>query len=497
MEQQQTPCLDVLVIGAGFGGIAAAIKLKERGISNFRVFEQSSGLGGTWWHNTYPGAGCDIASHLYSYSFEPNPYWSRKYSPQPEIQAYIEHCADKYAVREYIQLNTGVTGIYLQEDRGLWRARLSSGDEALARHVIVCTGGLHTPAYPDIPGREDFQGPAMHSATWDHSVTFDGKRVAVIGSAASAIQLIPEVAKLAAQVDIYQRTPNYIAPRGDREFTDKEKARFARWPLWHWLYRQSIFLRGEWLLFPVIKNKGRSRWRDRVQAYVKQHIRSSIKDVRTRKLMTPDYPLGCKRILISDNFYQTLNRDNVRVIPEGIQRIDGHSLITSDGQSHAADIIVFATGFDVEQQMYATEMVGVDGISLTQHWADKPTAYKGAFVPGFPNLYLMSGPNTGVGTTSVIYIIEAQINLILQAMDASGEDQLIEVRQAANEAYNQRLREALQATVWAGDCKSWYKREDGEIVTLYPRNARTFRREHKHLQLADFNLRPRPKLAAG
>ena len=337
----------------------------------------------------------------------------------------------------------------------------------------------------------------MHSATWDHSVKFDGKRVAVIGSAASAIQLIPEVAKLAAQVDIYQRTPNYIAPRGDREFTDKEKARFARWPLWHWLYRQSIFLRGEWLLFPVIKNKGRSRWRDRVQAYVKQHIRSSIKDVRTRKLMTPDYPLGCKRILISDNFYQTLNRDNVRVIPEGIQRIDGHSLITSDGQSHAADIIVFATGFDVEQQMYATEMVGVDGISLTQRWADKPTAYKGAFVPGFPNLYLMSGPNTGVGTTSVIYIIEAQINLILQAMDASGEDQLIEVRQAANEAYNQRVRDAVQATVWAGDCKSWYKREDGEIVTLYPRNARTFRREHKHLQLADFNLRPRPKLAAG
>lgn len=495
-HKQTASCLDVLIVGAGFGGVAAAIKLRERGVTNFRVYEKSAGLGGTWWHNTYPGAACDIASHLYSYSFEPNPHWSRKYSPQAEIQAYIEHCADKYDVRKHIQLNTAVSGIYLQEDCGLWKARLSSGDEVEARHVIVCTGGLHTPAYPDIPGRDDFQGAAMHSATWDHTVNFEGKRVAVIGSAASAIQLIPELAKVASQVDIYQRTPNYIAPRGDREFTDKEKQRFARWPLWHWLYRQSIFLRGEWILFPVVKSKSRSRWRDRVQAYILQHIRSSLKDVRTRKLMTPDYPLGCKRILIADNFYEALNRDNVQVIPEGIQRIESHGLITSDGEKHAADIIVFATGFDVEQQMYATEMVGTQGISLTQRWAEKPTAYKGAFVPGFPNLYLMSGPNTGVGTTSVIYIIEAQLNLILQAMDACGKDQLIEVNKAAHDQYNQELRKALQETVWAGDCKSWYKREDGEIVTLYPRNARTFRREHKHLQMNDFVLRPRTKLAA-
>ena len=494
-KDQQPGCLDVLVVGAGFGGIATAIKLQERGISNFQVFEKSAGIGGTWWHNTYPGAACDIASHLYSYSFEPNPYWSRKFSPQAEIQAYIEHCADKYQVRSHIQLNTGVDDVYFEPDSELWRCRLSSGKTVLARHVVFCTGGLHTPAYPDIPGREDFQGPTMHSADWDHSVEFDNKRVAVIGSAASAIQLVPELAKTAAAVDIYQRTPNYVAPRGDREFSDREKARFARWPLWHRLYRQFIFLRGEWMLFPVVKRKSRSRWRDMVQAYITQHIRSSIADVWTRKLMTPDYPLGCKRILIADNFYPAINRDNVQVIPEGIGHIGKDRLTTRDGVDRPADIIVYATGFDVEQHMYATRIVGPNGIGLQQRWEKKPTAYRGAFVPGLPNLYLMSGPNTGVGTTSVIYIIEAQLNLILQAIAAAGDDQLIEVTEAATGVYNSKLHKALQKTVWAGDCRSWYKREDGEIVTLYPHNARRFRREHSRLRRSDFQIRPRLRSA--
>lgn len=494
-RETQSECLDVLVVGAGFGGVATAIKLRQQGIKRFRVFEKSAGIGGTWWHNSYPGAACDIASHLYSYSFEPNPYWSRKFSPQAEIQAYIEHCVDKYQVREHIQLNTGVNGVYFDDDRKLWRCQLDSGDSLLAHHVVLCTGGLHTPAFPDIAGRDQFQGPSMHSAQWDHSVDFSDKRVAVIGSAASAIQLIPELATTAARVDVYQRTANYIAPRGDREFSAREQARFARWPLWHWLYRQSIFLRGEWLLFPVVKRKSRSRWRDMVQGYIKKHIHDSVADVRTRRLMTPDYPLGCKRILISDNFYQALNRDTVQLVPEPIEQIDANGLTTADGRQHPADIIVYATGFDVEQHMYATEIVGPGGVKLRQLWQQKPTAYKGAFVPGLPNLYLMSGPNTGVGTTSVIYIIEAQLNLILQAIAEGGSDRLIEVSAAANARYNSKLREALQQTVWAGDCRSWYKREDGEIVTLYPHNARRFRREHRRLQRDDFEIRPRLRSA--
>jgi cation diffusion facilitator CzcD-associated flavoprotein CzcO len=483
--------LDVIVIGAGFAGVGTAIKLRERGFNNFRVYEKAAGIGGTWWHNSYPGAACDIASHLYCFSFEPNPNWSRKFSPQAEIQAYIEHCADKYDVRKYIQLNTGVDGVYFQEDCQLWLARLSNGEEVLARHVIFCTGGLHLPAYPDIPGREDFAGHSMHSATWNHSVDMTDKRVAVIGSAASAIQLIPELAKIAGQVDVYQRTANYIAPRGDREFSAREKARFARWPLWHRLYRQLIFLRGEFLLFPVVKTKQRSRWRERVQAYITRHIQSSVKEVRTRKLLTPNYPLGCKRILIADNFYEAINRDNVTVIGEGIDSIAEHGLVTADGRFHEADVLVYATGFDVDNYMYATEVVGPNKLKLSEMWAEKPTAYKGAFVPGLPNLYFMSGPNTGVGTTSVVYIIEAQLQLIMQALEAGGKDKLIQVSDTANTIYNDKLREALQNTVWAGDCKSWYKREDGEIVTLYPHDARTFRKEHRHLQVGDFQISPR------
>lgn len=489
--------LAVLVVGAGFGGIATAIKLRERGIDNFRVYEKASGIGGTWWHNTYPGAACDIQSHLYCYSFEPNPNWSRKYSPQAEIQAYIERCADKYDVRRHIQLDTGVSALHFLDRQQLWQARLSNGELVLAHHVVFCNGGLHMPAYPDIPGRDAFLGPSMHSATWDHSVNFVGRRVAVIGSAASAIQLIPELAKTAAQVDIYQRTPNYIAPRKDREFSAKEKSRFARWPWWHKLYRQMIFMNGELILFPVIKHKRKSPWRSLIQRYISRHISNSVRDLKTREQMIPDYPVGCKRILIADNYYDAINRDNVSVICTGINHIASDGVFTTDGMHHPADILVYATGFDVENYLFATEIVGAGGLELKSLWAERATAYKGAYVPGFPNLHLMSGPNTGVGTTSVVYMIEAQLQLIMQAIEATGEDRLIEVTAAANNAYNRVIRQALKDTVWAGDCKSWYKRADGEIVTLYPFNARTYRRDHRRLQQRDFHITPRPRSAAG
>lgn len=487
--------LDVLVVGAGFGGVATAIKLRERGIENFRVFEKAPAVGGTWWHNTYPGAACDIASHLYCYSFEPNPNWSRKYSPQAEIQAYIEHCVDKYGIRNHIQLETAVDSLRFLDEQQLWRASLGSGETAMARHVVFCNGGLHMPAYPDISGSDDFRGPTMHSAVWDHSVNFEGKRVAVIGSAASAIQLVPELAKVAAQVDVYQRTPNYIAPRNDRAFSEEEKARFARWPLWHKLYRQLIFMRGELVLFPVIKGKAENRRRRMVQRYITNHIRNSVRDPQTRAQMIPDYPVGCKRILIADNYYSAVNRDNVTIISSGIDHLESGDVVTIDGARHPTDIIVYATGFDVDNYMFATEIVGPGGAELAKLWADRATAYKGAYIPGFSNLHMMSGPNTGVGTTSVVYMIEAQLQLILQVIEAAGKDKLIEVTDTANKAYNAMIREALRDTVWAGDCKSWYKRDDGEIVTLYPFNARTFRRDHKHLQKSDFSLTARLKSA--
>ena len=284
------PVLDVLILGAGFGGICAAIKLREKGIDNIRILEKAAGIGGTWWHNTYPGAACDIASHLYCYSFEPNPNWSRKYSPQPEIQAYIEHCVDKYGVRNHIRLNSAVREFRWDEVRGLWQAQLADGKIQAARHVIFASGGLHLPAFPTIPGMDRFAGPTMHSAEWDHSVDFNNRKVAVIGSAASAIQLIPELAKVAASVDVFQRTPNYIAPRNDRTFSEKEKARFARWPWLNRLYRKMIFLRGEWILFPVVKSRQPSRWRNRLEALVKAHIRGSVADPATREDLLRVHP---------------------------------------------------------------------------------------------------------------------------------------------------------------------------------------------------------------
>jgi cation diffusion facilitator CzcD-associated flavoprotein CzcO len=484
-----TGILDVAILGAGFGGICAAIKLRERGIDNIRIFEKADGIGGTWWHNTYPGAACDIASHLYCYSFEPNPNWSRKYSPQPEIQAYIEHCADKYDVKRHIQLNTAVSEFRFDDERKLWIALLADGDTVAARHVIFASGGLHLPAYPDIAGMDDFNGPSMHSAQWDHSVDFNGKRVAVIGSAASAIQLIPELAKIVGHMDVYQRTPNYIARRNDREFSAREKARFARWPWLNRWYRQLLFLHGEWFLFPVVKTRGRSRWRNLLESIVRRHIRKDVRDPDMSEAMIPQFPMGCKRILIADNFYPAMNRPNVDLVTAGIARIEADAVITTDGGRHPADIVVYATGFDLENYMRQTEVIGPGGVKLSELWARIPSAYKGGFIPGMPNFYMTTGPNTGVGTTSVVYMIEAQLQLILQAIETAGQDQLIQVTEEASKRYNAQIRQDLQDTVWAGDCLSWYKRPDGEISSLYPYNARTYLKDHRQLVTTDFELR--------
>jgi cation diffusion facilitator CzcD-associated flavoprotein CzcO len=480
--------LDVLIVGAGFAGICAAIKLREQGLHNIRIYEKAAGIGGTWWHNTYPGAACDIASHLYCYSFEPNPYWSRIYSPQKEIQAYIEHCADKYDVGKNIQLNTAVREFTFDEEHKLWIAHLDDGSNSSARHVIFASGALHLPAFPDIPGSEQFAGPSMHSAQWDHEVDFTDKRVAVIGSAASAIQLIPELAEVASQLDVYQRTPNYIAPRNDREFTAREKARFARWPWISRLYRAYLFLRGELLLFPIVKTRHYSLRRERLEHMVKKHIRTSVARPGEREAMVPDYPLGCKRILIADNFFSAMNRSNVQLITSAITSIETDALVTADGERRGADIIVYATGFDLENYMRSTEVTGPGGIRLSELWSRAPAAYRGAFVPGLPNFYLTTGPNTGVGTTSVVYMIEAQLQLILQSIKLAGADKQIQVSQAAHDRYNHEIRGALKETVWAGSCNSWYKNEEGEISTLYPHNARRFRREHRMLRMEDFEL---------
>lgn len=480
--------LDVLVIGAGFSGVCAGIKLLEEGITHFRIYEKSDGIGGTWHDNTYPGAACDVPSHMYCYSFEPNPNWSRVYSPQQEIREYIERCVDKYGLRDKLVHGKAVEKLVLDETTGLWNTHFADGDTVQARHIINGSGGLHVPAMPDIPGVDRFQGDAMHTARWNHDVDFEGKRIAVIGSAASAIQVVPELAKVASHLIVFQRTPNYIAPRMDRAYTEREKRRFARWPGYGYLYRLFIFLRMEFLLFPLTKPNSRfgRRATKRLQAY----IRMMVNDPDLQDDLTPEYELGCKRILISDDYYSTLNRENVSVVTRGIDSIESRGIRDIDEEFHEVDAIIYATGFDIEKHMMSIEVIGKGGKSLGDYWTQCPEAYNGACVADFPNHYFVTGPNTGVATTSVVYMVEQQIHFILRAIEVAGSNTLMSVTQAAQDEYNSRIQADLANSVWASGCKSWYIREDGRILTLYPYNARTFRHQCRELRIEDFERTP-------
>lgn len=493
-HRRKSEVLDVLVIGAGFSGVCAAIKLLEKGITNFRLFEKSGGIGGTWWENVYPGAACDIPSHLYCYSFEPNPNWSKLYPAQAEIQAYIEHCADKYGIRPYMEFGAQIRALVFEDNTGLWRAEFADGRRVHARHVVNASGGLHKPSIPDFEGRAGFRGAQMHTAKWDRAYDFAGKRVAVIGSAASAVQLVPELAKVAKHLTVFQRTPNYIVPRLDRPYTEARKRLFARNPWLMRLYRWLIFTRLDVYVFPIISN---AKIRARRGEQVKQYIRSQIADPAMQKALEPDYELGCKRILLSDDFYQALQRDNVELVTRAAARIAPEGVVAVDGRLHEADVIVYATGFDLPGHQQSIPITGPGGRTLAQAWADHAEAYQGASVAGFPNYYLVTGPNTGVGTTSVVFMAEQSLRWILECIETAGNDGLLSVKPEAQQRYNEALHAALATRVWATGCKSWYKRADGRIETLYPHNARSFAKQMRQVRLADFELRrKRPAVAA-
>jgi cation diffusion facilitator CzcD-associated flavoprotein CzcO len=485
ITSQKQP-LDVLVIGAGFSGICAGIKLLEQGISNFRIYEKSEGIGGTWYDNTYPGAACDVPSHFYCYSFEPNPNWSRIYSPQAEIQAYIEHCADKYKVRPHIENGAKVTEMRLDEKRGIWQVSFANGDVIDARHIINGYGGLHKPSVPNFAGRDSFAGPTMHTARWDHSVDFNNKRVAIIGSAASAIQIIPELAKVVENLTVFQRTPNFIAPRGDRSYTDAEKKRFARWPRLQRLYRWFLYKRMDLILYPITKkgSKAGKVGSDKVM----QYMRASVKDSALHEMLEPHYEMGCKRILLSDDLYGSLNRDNVVLESSGIDKIEPSGIRSQDGSLHEADIIVFATGFDIDGHVRSIDIYGSDGQSLVDAWVEGPEGYCGSCVAGFPNYWMVTGPNTGVGTTSVVYMIEQSIEFITRMIRSAGINNLASVKQSAQDEFNKGIYAALDQSVWASGCDSYYITETGKITTLYPHNASAYKKQLHQAGLQDFDV---------
>ena len=474
----QNPMLDVLIIGAGFSGVCAGIKLKQAGIERFHIYDKAHGIGGTWWNNVYPGAACDIPSHLYCYSFEPNPHWSRLYSPQEEIQAYIEGCADKYGLRPHLSLGRAVRALRFDGTTAAWEAEFADGERVRARFVINGSGGLHKPSTPHFKGAERFAGLAMHTAEWDRDFDPTDKNIAIIGSAASAIQVLPAIAEKAKSISLYQRTPNYILPRKDFAYSDRWKTLFKRFPPLNRLHRLIIFYYLETRVYPIIT---RGDYRAKRMEEAKRYIKVMTRGRKVREAMVPDYEMGCKRILISDDFFDALNSDTVELVPQPIEEMTETGIISADGKERSFDAIVYATGFDMQGHLFSIDITGENGITLKQAWKDGAQAYHGVMAPGFPNYFMTTGPNTGVGTASVVYMIEQSMGWIMKCIRKAGANKVVSVTPEATAAYNDRLQAAFPHTVWTSGCESWYRKADGRIEILYPHDARAYGRQMKRV----------------
>jgi cation diffusion facilitator CzcD-associated flavoprotein CzcO len=453
----------IAIIGSGFAGLCLAMRLSRAGFRRFTLFEKSDRLGGTWRDNTYPGAACDSPSMAYCFSFEQKTDWSRKWAPQPEILAYMEHCAEKYGLQPHIRFDSEVATAHFDADAGVWNLRTTSGEEHTAEILVSCVGQLNRPHVPEIPGLEGFAGPCFHSARWDHDVDLRGKKVAVIGNAASAIQFIPRVAEQAAELRIFQRSANWMIPKFDREFTDAEKRRFTRHPWLARLYRWWLWFSFE-LRWPVFR---RNRFLgSRIERMALSDMQEHVTDPELRKALVPDYPIGGKRILISDDYYAALARPDVKVVTTGVDRVDEHGVFDRDGTHHAADVLILATGFESTSFLVPMKIAGLDSRSLEAEWKDGARAYLGITVAGFPNFFMMYGPNTNLGHNSILFMLECQTRYILDCIRAIENRDLawISPRQDVMDAYNEDIQRELERTVWAQTGKSWYKTEDGKIT---------------------------------
>ncbi|HUP91921.1 MAG TPA: NAD(P)/FAD-dependent oxidoreductase [Solimonas sp.] len=475
----------VLIIGTGFAGLGMAIKLKAAGIENFTLLERAQDVGGTWRDNSYPGCACDVQSHLYSFSFEQNPKWTRMFAPQPEIRSYLEGCADKYGLRPHIRFGAEVIEARFDEPAGLWQVRCKDGRQLSARVLVAGMGGLSTPAYPALPGIEKFQGKAFHSAQWDHAYDFKGKRVAVVGTGASAIQFVPQIARAVAKLDLYQRTPPWIMPKPDRAIGPRERRLYTRFPVLQRLFRGAIYTMLEARVLGFVFNPKIMKLVERV---ARKHLRGQVTDPALRAKLTPDYTIGCKRVLISDDYYPALAQRNVDVVTTGIREVRAHSIVTTDGVERPVDAIVYGTGFKAQDPLPRGAVFGRGGQDILDTWHDGPQAYKGTTVAGFPNFFMLVGPNTGLGHSSMVYMIESQIAYVMQAVRAirGKRLKLMDVRPEVQAGFNAKLQAQLSGSVWTADCKSWYINANGKNTTLWPGFTFRFRQATRRLDLRDY-----------
>lgn len=478
----------VVILGAGMSGICMGIMLKRAGIDSFLIIERSPAVGGTWWDNIYPGAQCDVRSHLYSFSFQPKADWSRVFAPSREIQSYVEHCVDKYGLRRHLRLDTAVTAARYAADESRWQLTTSTGSSLSPRIFVCSVGPLNTPRMP--PGIEAFKGEVMHSARWNPAYDFDGKRVALIGSAASAIQITPPLAESAARLTIFQRTPSWILPRPDRAYRRIEKtvlkfkplATLNRW--WHYWAHDIRYL----------AFGGRGLVHRGMVALADSHRRAQVRDPALRQLLRPRYPMGCKRVLISSNYYPALCRPNVEIIDGAAGAFTSDGIVAADGKLHAVDAIVCATGFDTLELLPGLPIHGLGGLALANAARGGPEAYRGTAVPGFPNLFLLLGPNTATGHTSALIFIEAQAAYTLKCIQELGRQgqSSLEVRADVVRRHNHDLQARLARTVWASPaCGSWYKTAAGKIVAIYPGHSTRYLLEMRRPDFRDFRFSPR------
>jgi cation diffusion facilitator CzcD-associated flavoprotein CzcO len=457
----------VVIVGSGFAGVCMAIKLKLRGVDDFVVLEKDDDLGGTWRDNTYPGCACDVPSYLYSFSFEQNPRWTRMFAPQQEIWDYIRHCVHRYGIGSHFRYNAAVTGAEFDETTGTWEVHVNDAEVLTARALVTGVGALHMPKVPELPGLETFEGTTFHSAHWNHDHDLEGRNVAVIGTGASAIQFVPQIAQEVEHLDVYQRTAPWITPKPDREIGEKERDLHARFPFGQRAIRN--------LLYWAMEARGvgfalHPRLMKAIELSARRHLRKQVPDPELRRRLTPDYAIGCKRVLLSNDYYPALMRDNVDLVTDGITEVRPSGIVTADGTFREADTIIFGTGFDVSGNLTQMKIVGRGGEELNDVWDRKGTgAHLGITVSGFPNMFLLVGPNTGLGHSSMVFMIERQADYVMQALGLlEAEDAAyVDVREPRQDAFVDWAQTRLGHSVWQG-CNSWYIDENGRNFTIWP-----------------------------
>jgi cation diffusion facilitator CzcD-associated flavoprotein CzcO len=454
----------IAIVGSGFSGLCLGIHLKKAGIHSFAIFEKADRIGGTWRDNSYPGAACDVPAFAYCFSFEQKTDWTRKWAGQDEILAYMDHCAEKYGIGPHIRFGTEITSACFDEEAALWRLRTRAGEEIEAEVIVTAVGQLSRPKLPGLPGLDTFRGERFHSARWNHDYDLTGKRVAVIGNAASAIQFIPQIAKQVEHLTVFQRSANWMIPRKDRPYTRKEHERFARHPWLARLYRWSIWASFE-LRYPFVFH-GKAWLRPLFERMAKNYIRTTITDPKLREALVPNYPIGARRILISDDYYQALERKNVELVTTGIERVVQDGVVGRDGRTHPADAIILATGFLTNEFLAPVKIRGLEGRLLEDDWKDGAEAYLGITVAGFPNLFMTYGPNTNLGHNSIIFMIECQTRYILQCIERlrQGDLAYLDLHPEVQARFNAKIQAELRRTVWAETDHSWYKDAAGRIT---------------------------------